>query len=65
MNAASLEAFNQGGWDFEQHWKVSLPTSGALELDDLEGPFQPKPFSDSDSLKGYTDTNFLDGEKAK
>ena len=28
-------------------WKVSLPMAAGLELDDLEGPFQPKPFYDS------------------
>jgi len=27
------------GW-----WKMSLLTAGGLEPDDLEGPFQPKPF---------------------
>jgi len=28
-------------------WKVSLPMAGELELDGLQGPFQPKPFYDS------------------
>jgi len=28
-------------------WKVSLPIAGGLEPDDLQGPFQPKPFCDS------------------
>jgi len=28
-------------------WKVSLPMAGELKLDDLYGPFQPKPFYDS------------------
>jgi len=34
-------------------WKVSLPTAGDLERDDLQDPFQPKPFHDSvyDSMK--------------
>ena len=27
--------------------EVSLPIAGGLELDDLKGPFQPKPFYDS------------------
>ena len=27
-------------------WELSLPTAGGLELDDLKGPFQPKPFYD-------------------
>jgi len=26
-------------------WEVSLPTAAGLELDDLKGPFQTKPFS--------------------
>jgi len=26
---------------------MSLPIAGVLELDDLKGPFQPKPFCDS------------------
>jgi len=30
------------GW-----WKGSLPMVGGLEPDDLQGPFQPKPFYDS------------------
>jgi len=30
------------GW-----WKMSLLMAGGLEPDDLEGPFQPKPFHDS------------------
>jgi len=39
----------QVGWGFEYlvKWKVSLPLAGGLELDDLEGPFQPKPLYDS------------------
>jgi len=32
-------------------WKVSLPMAGGLEPDDLQGPFQPKPFYDSMILK--------------
>ena len=28
-------------------WKMSLLMAGGLEPDDLEGPFQPKPFYDS------------------
>ena len=28
-------------------WKMSLLMSGGLEPDDLQGPFQPKPFCDS------------------
>jgi len=30
------------GW-----WKGSLPKAGRLEPDDLQGPFQPKPFNGS------------------
>jgi len=29
------------------YWEVSLPIVGWWELDDLKGPFQPKPFDDS------------------
>lgn len=25
-------------------WKLSLPVAGGMELDELLGPFQPKPF---------------------
>jgi len=28
-------------------WNMSLLTAGGLEPDDLQGPFQPKPFYDS------------------
>jgi len=28
-------------------WKVTLLMAGGLEPDDLQGPFQPKPFYDS------------------
>jgi len=28
-------------------WEMSLLMAGGLEPDDLEGPFQPKPFYDS------------------
>jgi len=28
-------------------WKMSLLMAGELERDDLQGPFQPKPFYDS------------------
>jgi len=31
-------------------WKVLLPMAGGLELGDLQGPFQPKPFCDSMNL---------------
>jgi len=36
-----------GAWSNLVWWKVSLPMAGGLELDDLSGPFQPKPFCDS------------------
>jgi len=32
---------------------MSLPVAGGLELDDLQGPFQPKPFDDSVIAKGW------------
>ena len=28
-------------------WKMSLSMAGRLKLDDVSGPFQPKPFCDS------------------
>ena len=39
----------QAGWGFEQPGLVEgVPAHGrGLELDDLYGPFQPKPFYDS------------------
>ena len=39
----------QVGWSFEQpSLEGGVPTySWGLELDDLKGPFQPKPFYDS------------------
>jgi len=39
----------QAGWDFEQRGVEggALPIAGGLEVDDLRGPFQPKPFYDS------------------
>ena len=42
----------QAGWGCEQRGlegggEISLPIAGGLELDDLKGPFQPKPFCDS------------------
>ena len=39
----------QAGWGFEQPGpgEVSLSIAGGLELGDLKGPFQPKPFCDS------------------
>jgi len=44
----------QAGWGFEQPGlEGGVPTcSGGLELDDLKGPFQPKPFYDSVILPG-------------
>ena len=47
MDAPSLEVIDQGqaGWGFEQPGMVGgVPAHGGeLELDDLQGPFQPKP----------------------
>lgn len=50
VGAPSLEAFGAGlggalgglVW-----WEVFLPVAGGLGLDDLRGPFRPKPFYDS------------------
>lgn len=37
---------------------VSLPMAGSLEPDELQGPFQPKPFYDS-MILFHEDTTFL------
>lgn len=35
------------------YWKLSLPIAGGLELDHLQGSFQPKPFYDSCASKMF------------
>ena len=48
VDAPSLEAFKarlDGAVNNLVRWEVSLPIAGVLELDDINGPFQPKPFS--------------------
>ena len=48
--APSVEVFTarlDGALNSLVWWKVSLPTVGGLEPDDLQGPFQPKLFSGS------------------
>jgi len=40
-------ALSNLGWG-----KASLLMTGGLELDDLQGPFQPKPFYDSMTTRG-------------
>lgn len=50
VDAPSLEAFGaglDGALGGLVWWEVFLPVAGGLELDDLGGPFQPKPFYDS------------------
>ena len=50
VDASSLEMFKarlDGALSNLVWWKVSLPIAEGLELDDLYGPFQPKPFYDS------------------
>ena len=52
VDAPSLELFKarlDGALSNLIWWKMSLPTAGGLELDELEGPFQPKPFYDSNN----------------
>ena len=47
VDAPSLEAFKarlDGAVSNLAYREVSLPIAGRLELDDLKGPFQPKPF---------------------
>jgi len=51
VDAPSLEVFKarlDGALSNLVQWKVSLPMAGGLELDDPQGPFQPKAFYDSD-----------------
>ena len=50
VNAPSLEAFKarlDGTLSNLVQREVSLPIAGGLEILDLKGPFQPKPFYDS------------------
>ena len=50
VDAPSLEAFKarlDGALRNLVKREVSLPIAGGLELHDLNGPFQPKPFYDS------------------
>lgn len=50
MGVPTLEAFRaglDGALGGLVWWEVFLPAAGGLELGDLGGPFQPKPFYDS------------------
>ena len=50
MAAPSLAVFKvrlDGALSTLVWWKMSLLMAGGLEPDDLQGPFQPKPFYDS------------------
>ena len=50
VDAPSLEAFKarlDGALSNLVYREVSLPIAGGLQLGDLKGPFQPKPFYDS------------------
>jgi len=50
VDAPSPEVFKarlDGALSNLVQWKVSLPMARRLEQDDLQGPFSPKPFSDS------------------
>jgi len=50
VDAPSLEAFKarlDGAVSNLVKMEVSPPITGRLDLDDLKGPFQPKPFYDS------------------
>jgi len=44
---AGFKARLDGAWRSLGWWKGSLRMAGGVELDDLQGPFQPKPFCDS------------------
>jgi len=53
VNAPSLEAFKDRLGEASSNLvlrEVYLPIEVGLELDDLKGPFQPKPFYDSKRL---------------
>ena len=50
MDAPFLEVFKtslDGVLSSLIWWVATLPTTGRLELDDLQSPFQPKPLCDS------------------
>ena len=53
VDAPTLEAFKarlDGALSNLVQRELFLPVAGELELDDLKGPFQPKPFYDSKIL---------------
>jgi len=47
LSLAVLKARVDGALSNLVWWKMSLLMAGGLEPDDLQGPFQPKPFYDS------------------
>jgi len=47
LSVAGFKARLDGALSNLSWWKMSLLMAGGLEPDDLEGPFQPKPFYDS------------------
>jgi len=54
--APSLAGFKvrlDGAWSNLVSGKMYLPMAGGLELGDLQGPFQPKPFYDSMKIKWF------------
>ena len=40
-------------YDYLIQWEMPLPIAGGLELHDLKGPFQPKPFYDFLFIRSY------------
>jgi len=49
VDTSSLAVWD-GVWSNLVRWKVSLPMAAELDLDDLEGVFQPKPLCDAVTL---------------
>jgi len=47
LSLAVFKARLDGAVSSLVQWKVSSPTAGRVELDDLSGPFRPKPLRDS------------------
>ena len=56
VNVPSLEALKARLYEAVSNLvkrEMSLPIAGGLELDDLKGPFQPKPFYDAMKLSMF------------
>jgi len=56
---AVLKARLDGAWSTLGWWKMSLLMAGGMELNNLYGPFQPKPFCDSQHRYRYIEYTFI------